>query len=780
MGEFELPQITQTARPSAPLNPVSCHTPSGFSLSIEDLIHALDLAQAMVRKIDGTILYATSGISRLYGWTQEEMVGRCSHELLQTQFPKLMNEIETELLESGQWTGELKHRKRDGSTLWVASHWALRHDEHGFPAIVIEVNNDITAQKRVEQSLRETSAVLRAVNESTTDLIYIKDRNGRIVMANPATGLVFGRHPEEIIGKTDWELGVSRNQAEIDRYILETGKSEVLEETLEGPAGTQTFLLNRSPYHDECGNITGLITIAVDITDRKRAEAALLESEERLRLAVDSTGLGTFDYCPGTGRLIWSDFARRQFGLSPEADVNYDTFLRGLHPDDRDRVNQTVQNAMLVDSGGVYAAEYRTVGIEDGKKRWLSSWGRVYFDENGTPLRFVGMTLEITERKRAEQAQRESELRERARAAELKATMDAVPAAIFIATDPECREILGNGEAYRLLRLAYGRNLSKSMTKRAAARGFRLIKNGNEIANENFPVQLSARLRRPVQDYEFDLIFDDGSRICMLGNAVPLSSETGTPRGAVGAFVDITELRNSQRLLEESRDRQRTLSDRLLRAQDDERRRIAQDLHDDLCQKLAFLAFEVRNLTMSRFEGELMREHLGHLHERVVSISQHLRNVAYQLHPSAVDDLGLAAALQALCEEFSRIEGIRIRFMRRGLFDAISQEIASCLYRVTQEALRNISKHARAGRATVSLSTQRNVVRLAIADTGAGFQIADVKTGLGIPGIEERVRRVNGDFSIASEPGKGTNLTIRIPLTQGPPEFKKKAFMKSH
>ena len=137
--------------------------------------------------------------------------------------------------------------------------------------------------------------------------------------------------------------------------------------------------------------------------ESREAREELRESEERLALAVDATQLGTFDFYPQTGKLIWSKFARRHFGIATEAEVTYDTFLRALHPADRDRVTQTLQAALRYENGGDYADEYRTLGIEDGQERWLSSRGRVFFSAQSEPMRFVGVILNITERKRLEQ-----------------------------------------------------------------------------------------------------------------------------------------------------------------------------------------------------------------------------------------------------------------------------------------------------------------------------------------------------------------------------------------
>jgi PAS domain S-box-containing protein len=137
--------------------------------------------------------------------------------------------------------------------------------------------------------------------------------------------------------------------------------------------------------------------------ESKTAQEELRRSEERLALAVEATQLGTFDFYPQTGQLIWSKFARHHYGMSTEAEVTYETFQRALHPSDREHATQTLQEALSYENGGNYSDDYRTLGLEDGQERWLSARGKVFFDEEAQPVRVVGVIQNVTGRKRLEQ-----------------------------------------------------------------------------------------------------------------------------------------------------------------------------------------------------------------------------------------------------------------------------------------------------------------------------------------------------------------------------------------
>ncbi len=143
--------------------------------------------------------------------------------------------------------------------------------------------------------------------------------------------------------------------------------------------------------------------------EHRQAEQDLRKSEERLALAIQATKLGTFDFYPRTGKLISSELAKRHLGLPPDAEISFDTFLRGIHPADVESVREIIQNVLRPGSDGQYAAEFRTVGIDDGIERRLSAWGRAFFDPRGQAVRLIGVSLDITEPKRLEEEFRQAQ-----------------------------------------------------------------------------------------------------------------------------------------------------------------------------------------------------------------------------------------------------------------------------------------------------------------------------------------------------------------------------------
>ena len=243
--------------------------------------------------------------------------------------------------------------------------------------------------------------------------------------------------------------------------------------------------------------------------------------------------------------------------------------------------------------------------------------------------------------------------------------------------------------------------------------------------------------------------------------------ETATGKLAVAFVSDITERRRLEQAAQTHGEEAHALAASLLRAQEDERRRVSRELHDQICQQLASLAIDIGGLAADPPAPRDAQRRLKELQARVVKASEETRHIAYELHPSVLDDLGLVASLQGLCKEFSgRAKNMALQFTDVALPASVPREVASCLFRVAQESLQNVAKHAKARKVSVALSLQKENVVLTIADDGAGFDQTAVKGrgGLGLIGMDERARLVNGKLSIETRPGHGTRIALVVPI----------------
>jgi two-component system CheB/CheR fusion protein len=232
----------------------------------------------------------------------------------------------------------------------------------------------------------------------------------------------------------------------------------------------------------------------------------------------------------------------------------------------------------------------------------------------------------------------------------------------------------------------------------------------------------------------------------------------------VAFMTDVTERQRLEALSETYRAEIRALAAQLINAQEEERRRVSRELHDSLCQKLASLALDVENLAVALPPPAATKARLQGLGARAIQVSEEARHLAYELHPSVLDDLGLVVSLKALCDEFAKTEKIRVNFKSGKLPLQIPQKIASGLYRIAQESLQNVAKHAKAKRLSVALAIRDRRLVLSLEDDGVGFAPEAVKGkgGLGLVSIGERARIMGGTLSIESKPGNGTRISVSL------------------
>jgi PAS domain S-box-containing protein len=292
---------------------------------------------------------------------------------------------------------------------------------------------------------------------------------------------------------------------------------------------------------------------------------------------------------------------------------------------------------------------------------------------------------------------------------------------------------------------------------------------GQEMLAKVHPEDLEAlkyaiaelRRERPNLQITYRMLRADGTVIWVERNFHALFDERGKMLRMIGMVADVTARVRAERELSE-------LSGRLIDAQEEERARVARELHDDLGQRMALLQINVERLKQDTAElSSKARRELNNIAELTSECSSELHDISHQLHPSRLDTLGLVTTLRSFCKEFSLQHSLQVRFVHEDVPEEVPKDISLCLFRVVQEALRNVVKHSGAAEVKVELTRDGDQIDLCISDAGAGFDPAFAKldAGLGLISMRERLRLVGGHLSIESEVSHGTRIRARIPLS---------------
>jgi PAS domain S-box-containing protein len=376
-----------------------------------------------------------------------------------------------------------------------------------------------------------------------------------------------------------------------------------------------------------------------------------------------------------------------------------------------------------------------------------------------TAVPFMTLAVLVEERKRQEAVLRESEERFRLMA-------DTAPTLIWMSgTDKLCTFFNRGWLDFtgRSMEQELGEGWAAGVHKDDLEQCLRIYTTAFD-SRANF--EMEYRLRR--HDGEYRWIVDYG---------VPRFGSNGVFCGYIGSCLDITERKLSEMSLHE-------LTGRLIHAQEEERARIARELHDDISQRMAFLQIgldqfgqNVPGLTPSE------RKELRNLTEVTSEVSSDLHSMSHQLHPARLDLQGLVAAMGSFCRELNSQHELRIEFLHHDVPGEIPTDVALCLFRIAQEGLRNVVKHSKTSEARVELYGNGDGIDLCISDCGAGFdpESAEEKGGLGLISMRERLRLIGGDLAVESEPSHGTRIRVRVPLSSGssqenePKQFKANA-----
>lgn len=798
--------------------------------NIPDFVAALQSAPGdliLVFDLEGRVRFANQTFLQRSGYRLDEVIGRDLRHLMPLPLAEERLKLLRQVVESGQ---PLRQETR-GVEGWLDISLFPLRDEVGQVRMVGTVARDITERKEMEAQLYQSHQVIQTLLDNPFDVIHLLDRDGRILHINRTSGDLVGKTPQELTGTIVWDY-MPPHSAEMRRTYLEevfrTGQVKRFEE--HGVHGIFDSVL--IPVFNQEGEVVQVAVMARNITALKQAELTARQNEALLRAATELAPLivfhanaqGRLQFVEGRG-ILQSGYADKLdgevnlFNLAADRPEFLDVLRRVL-------AGEEVQRQYEARSGRVYQVYVAPQRDLEGKisglrgvavdvtelKRAQEVLQNAYAEvaaqvaARTAELQEANQALqiEVKRRARAEEQMRHHANRALALAkfiARLNTDLDLN--AVLRTTGQQLGQLLPNftfaiwlreGEK-PLFRLTAVQGEEVEALGEAATLSYEHCENllcHGDVAlwRKGYPnpcsepgggrlpppfAQLNSSIMALALRYKGDLIgllgvFSPDSRL-------PKGSESALLRGmAAQAAVAIANARLFQQVAE-SRARLQELSEQLILSQEQERRRIAAELHDEIGQMFTSLSLSLEAL--QRELGQAVVKDGHRLHQRLQAarkglthLLEQVRSLSLDLRPAALDDLGLVPALTTFIERFSAQSGIRVLFNHHGLPQRLPPTMEIAVFRLVQEALTNVVRHAKVGEARVHLWSDGRLLIVQVEDEGLGFDPEEklsTRRSNGLAVMRERVALCGGRLEIESQRWRGTLITAEFPIPQEQP-----------
>ncbi len=619
--------------------------------------------------------------------------------------------------------------------------------------------NELLARVQTLMRLRNTTAALRASEEHhrrlidiLPDAVCLIHPKGELLAVNSQAVAMLGYDSTaDLLHKNIYQFTPPEEHQRIkDDFMV------ALKEGLIRNAEYTLLKKNGEPFRVELsatvslgihGQSTGLLSVVRDITERKRAEQALQASEERFRqLAQHIREVFWMSNLDRSEIMYVSPAYEEIWGQTCESlHATAKNWIEAIHPDDRKRVAETLGKQC----SGEYDEIYRIIR-PDGTIRWIQDRAFPVRDAAGEIYRVVGIADDITKRKQAWDALGESEARKRAI---MQAALDGI-----ITIDHEGRMVEINAAAEKI----FAHNRTKLMGENvlevvpASFRAWFESGLANCFAGENGPT-LGSRVEMPA-------LRADGSKFTAEFTITRIKL-AGRPMFTL-YIRDITQHKRAEAEL-------RALPQKIIKAQEAERSRIAQELHDGINQMIASVKMRLSKVDSSLPDLKpAAREILSRCDRLLVKVLEENRRIAHNLRPTDLDTLGLAAACTSFCNEMQARTNIVVQCRVTPFHPRLPPVTELHLFRIVQESVNNIEKHARAKLIKLQMQIEDGSVILKIQDDGCGFDIKNSKAGkskghgLGLTNMRERALSLGGTYEIKSVPNNGTTILVRVPVAE--------------
>jgi PAS domain S-box-containing protein len=672
-------------------------------------------------------------------------------------------------------------RRSDGNWHWIESWGRPRLSPAGEYLGYVGTSADISERKTADEALRQSEGKFRSLFDSMSEgfvvgkMIY--DAKGRAVdyqftEVNRAYEQLTGIDRDESLKKTVRQLIPDLEPTWIENHarVVETGEPRRWDNYNARTDGSYEIFTYRP--------VPGMFaSIFSNVSERKKAERALKDSERLFHAAIDQFP-GVFNIYDAQRRLTYlNSEAIRFMGLSAEQMIG-------------NRDEEFVPSEVCSQYLPFLEEVYRTRKPGNFELHFPDSFGGTIhnaqyvpiLDNRGDIQQVLGILTDITEQKQTQELLAQSLTKAKEGERTLEALMAYVPEGIAIATAPDVR--IQNISRYGVEMIGTTKKELFSFTVKDIANVIKFFEpDGTIAAVEDLPLIKATKHAEVVKDRELVIASLDGRRIPVLCNAAPLLDETGAITGGIIAWRDITEQKKiesqlrkvnekleqrvaERTLLAENRAMQlQSLAVELIEAEEKERQRVAQILHDDLQQLLAAARMQLEVACESLPSNAFLGNILSLLKESI----EKSRRLSHELSPPVLHHADLAGALEWLQGQVLEQFGLAVELKINGQPPDIAWTMKVFIFRAAQELLFNVVKHAYAASATVILNTQKDKLSLCVFDQGKGFDIHRInspspKTGIGLVSLKERARSIGGDLLTESTPGRGSRFTLTLPL----------------
>ncbi len=730
-----------------------------------------------------------------------DLLGRDFEEIVRIRWPKAYADEIVQQFRHTLSTGEpyfaperIETRRDTGAREayeWQINRIPLPDGQDGVVCYFRNISHLVRAREAVVESEQRLRMATEAA-ELGIWMWYIDE--DRVLWENDRPYEIFGRSHEDLITAKEFTQK-SLHPADVPAYeqaisrTLQTGARFFFEGRIYRPdrslrwveyTGQLEYRADGSPWR--------MLGTVLDITERKQAEELARKQRERFDLVAEASRVG-FWFCDlPFDKLIWDSKVKEHFFLPSDAEVTIDMFYDCLHPDDRERTRQTIAESNENDIP--YNIEYRTVG-PDGRQKWIRAIGRTFYDSTGQAIRFDGLTFDISEQKRIEERERQMTAEAIGATAKFRAIFEQTPVFAGIMTTDGIVV-----DANRLCLEACGYRAEEVLGRYFWETGWWRF--SQEVQAKIRTATLKAARGLP---YEGMLTYHwaDGTERVVNFGLHPIRDHEGKILFLHPTGVDITDLKRAEedyRKLAESLDAEvrartreleirnadvvrqseqlRDLSRRLLKVQDEERRRIARELHDSAGQILAALGMNLARVAEhAKQDGFRLTKETEESQQLVQQLNQEIRTMSYLLHPPLLDETGLSEAVRWYIQGLSERNGLGIKLIVDTDFGRLSRELELVMFRLVQECLTNIHRHSDSKTAIITMAREGDNLSLEVRDEGRGIppeRLAEIQakgSGVGITGMRERVRQFGGQMNIQSGE-KGTTILFTIPMTPIP------------